>query len=68
MVVVENPSVFVSFQAVVVFVLFPAEAVFVFASFLAAVFSGAAYRSLDSVLRLMTALILSKWNSSQIHP
>jgi hypothetical protein len=58
MVVVENPSVFVSFQAVAVFVLFPAEAAFV--SFLAAVSSGSAYRSPDSALQLMTAPILSK--------
>jgi hypothetical protein len=42
--------------------------VFESASFSAAVFSGAAYQSPDSALRLMTALILSKWNSSQIHP
>jgi predicted membrane protein len=33
-----------------------------------AVISGAVYRPQDSALQLMTAPILSKWDSSQIRP
>lgn len=66
MVAVENPLVFVSLPAVVVFALFLAVAVFA-EVFLPAVFSGAVYLSQDSPLELMIVPVLSRRRSSQIH-
>ena len=65
MVAVENPLVFESFPAVVVFALFLAVAVL--ALFPPAVFSGAVYQSQDSPPESMVAPVLSRRRPSQIH-